>query len=180
MIPYDIGRIAAYAVRPLAPLANRRCRPDRVQTIVEEYGIMPWGVLTSDIIAEILATENVRSVHHCYGQTDDPEAKAEAVGFIAECRQEGRRPWTDNDKADHPLGHIIGSLKCYSYQSCEHPDWLKSAAFNLYELIISDVLEDAAVQLGGFQWGGLEDFSLKGEFDRIRRRRELQEQISNA
>ena len=177
MEPYDIGRLSAYVGRSRAGRNLSHCTAPRIRTLVEKHGVESADGSIAEIVATILASENHRSVHHRY-PNHFPNHAAGLMGYVSECVSEARRPWTDYDKTDHPLGHIIGTAFCWNYQACEHPDFMESAAFELYGMICKDLMTDAAYELGGYEWGHLETHKMAGDRKRDTIRKELQEKIA--
>lgn len=67
---------------------------------------------TADAVGQMLADENYRSVNHRYAEDEDPE------GFFA------------FDRAPVSVDPVqaLKAIRCYEYQSCEHPEWENSEA----------------------------------------------------
>ena len=95
---------------------------------------------TADRVGAVLAAENRRSVDHRYDEN-------ELEDFYTFTRYPGSG---DRNSANRPRLESVQVLKaiaCYTYQSCEHPEWEASEAF-----AFCDALRDAAIwTLPGFE-----------------------------
>ena len=84
-----------------------------------------WSADQMDDLGEMLVKENLSSIHACYPDTlSDPES---TPGPIAQY-------WLRPYKHETPTRRMsvveaLKALDCYEYQSCEHPEWEKSEAF---------------------------------------------------
>lgn len=85
----------------------------------------------------LLVLENVKSLASRYPNDDEMWNRARTYGFK---RSAQVMRWLHYA----PLGHgfLVGMVKGYCYQSCEHESWEQSAAFQLCEQIKSFLLSD--------------------------------------
>jgi hypothetical protein len=75
-------------------------------------------------VGQMLWDENVRSVNHRYDEQDEAE------------------PYTFRpiEVVLEPYG-LLKQVKCYQYQSCEHPEWEGSEAMRLTDGLVRAVLD---------------------------------------
>lgn len=87
-------------------------------------------VLTSDYnaheIGEILHAENVKSANHKYNESIKPHFRLDTRALA--------NAWQYSGKG---TVKIIKAVHCLDYQSCEHPQWESSIAFDILERIKS-------------------------------------------
>jgi hypothetical protein len=99
-------------------------------------GIVPPSKHDPDALGAMLWAENVASVNYRYSESDAVE------------------PYTWADPKYTPTaGELYAAVRCYEYQSCEHPGWATSEAFRLCEqvgrIIRAKVPEAREVHSGG-------------------------------
>jgi hypothetical protein len=88
-------------------------------------GCHNWGFEQMNDVGEMLVKENLSSIHACYPDTlSDPES---TPGPIAQYWQRPYKHKTPTRKMG--VVEALKALDCYEYQSCEHPEWEKSEAF---------------------------------------------------
>lgn len=71
---------------------------------------------TADTVGAMLLKENYRSVHHRYDEL--PEVEADSPYRFEESRHRVE-----------PV-QVLSAIACYRYQSCEHPGWTDSEAWD--------------------------------------------------
>ena len=72
-------------------------------------------------LAELLATENLRSLMARY--PEDYKGLKDFTEYFADCRNKAK------GKARVSTEELIGLLRSYRYQSCEHEEWISSDAY---------------------------------------------------
>ena len=72
-------------------------------------------------LAELLATENLRSLMARY--PEDYKGLKDFTEYFADCRNKAK------GKARVSTEKLIGLLRSYRYQSCEHEEWISSDAY---------------------------------------------------
>lgn len=83
---------------------------------------------TADLLGQELLNECYRSVNYRYESHNDPETVPEYHWTpVAELQQENLSALL--------LLQVLNAVHCYSYQSCEHPDWTDSKSFWVSEAI---------------------------------------------
>lgn len=83
-------------------------------------------------LGQLLWEENYRSVNHRYqGEYETPHY---TQGSTAVCRYEGTPIGTVWEVTRQPIV-VLKLVRCYVYQSCEHPTWEASAACALTEVL---------------------------------------------
>lgn len=91
---------------------------------------------------ELLLAENVASLQSRYPSCPEMWQAAESYRYRpsqAVSHWQGRRQ----------TGRLVGILKGYEYQSCEHDGWRHSIAYQICQQITSRLLEDFAALTGG-------------------------------
>lgn len=79
------------------------------------------------VMADELARENARSVTHRYGEDTAPISVGVPLRYVRSVTH--RTIHGDADPANLPaVLAVLGAIRCYRYQSCEHPEWERSAA----------------------------------------------------
>ena len=91
----------------------------------------PW-----QSVQQILLKENQRSLEARYPGDEDYRA-AEGPEYHPR-RIQAVRGWQMNRQT----GRLVGILKGYEYQSCEHDGWTSSVAYHLCQQIRSQLLDD--------------------------------------
>jgi hypothetical protein len=101
--------------------------------------------------ANILAAENIRSIHSRYSDTNPDGADAwKGTGGLPG-DPETAEPWTLSEleslewkDADKNPSQILAALRCYEYQACESDDWTRSDAYRLCSEITRQCASDLA------------------------------------
>lgn len=88
-----------------------------IATIVRNYAKLVPG-LDLQVLADTLLAENIRSVNYRYKEDTPIE------------------PCNINDWGDATWDQVLSLCDCLAYQSCEHPGWEISSAWNLLNQII--------------------------------------------
>lgn len=100
------------------PQSGRWCKP-------QFEGCHNWGFERMNDVGDMLVMENLSSIHARYPDTlADPEG---TPGPIAQYWQQ----LYEHETPPRKMGVVeaLKALDCYEYQSCEHPEWDKSEAF---------------------------------------------------
>jgi hypothetical protein len=100
------------------PQSGHWCKP-------QFKGCHNWGFEQMNDVGEMLIRENLSCIHARYPDTlTDPEG---TPGPIA---QYWLQPY-EHETPTRKMGVVeaLKALDCYEYQSCEHPEWDKSEAF---------------------------------------------------
>lgn len=100
-------------------------------------GAQQWTGGKAEIIANILYRENVKSVAYRYSE---PEF---SPGLPGPCDRPARIDVTAGNlmyqRVRNPI-HILKMCQCLEYQSCEHPDYRISLAYQLLQAIVSGAI----------------------------------------
>ena len=80
----------------------------------------PYGYGTK-ALAELLATENLRSLMARY--PEDYKGCKDFTEYFADCRSKAK------GKTRVSTEELVGLLRSYRYQSCEHEEWISSDAY---------------------------------------------------
>ena len=124
---YHVGRLAAY-------IAAKGGEYVRYHAEVSTTG---RGADLATEIAQLMARENVASIHGRY--PDTVENFTDAPGTVREthdgddtyvmwCGEAARVEW----RGEHSAPDMIQAADCYSYQSCEHDGWKASQGHALF------------------------------------------------
>lgn len=108
--------------------------------------------LNADAIGTMLWTENARSIAHRYPSTDSdtrpgPIDDGPEMGYVH------RAAW----QATLDPVQVMKAIRCYTYQSCEHPGWETSES----KALVDDLFLLAASCLPGYddaEWGCPDSF----------------------
>ena len=96
-----------------------------------------------DIVKGLLHDANRESVNYRYNDGDQSKAEPYSRAGIAEYLGGPVIPW----------GHILGALRCFEYQACEHPEWSTSLASAIIEKIRYKVCQRITEEAGGmWEW----------------------------
>jgi hypothetical protein len=97
----------------------------------------------ADIVKAFLHQANLDSVNYRY----------------KEFTTEKTRPYSGADIAQYlggpviPWGHVLGALRCFEYQACEHPEWSTSLASAIVDKIRFKVCQRITEEAGGmWEW----------------------------
>jgi hypothetical protein len=97
----------------------------------------------ADLVKGILRYANLASVNYRY----------------KEFSTEATRPYSGADITPYlggvviPWGHVLGALRCFEYQSCEHPEWSESLAKAIVDKIRHKVCQAITDEAGGmWEW----------------------------
>ena len=122
----------------MAKLAQEECRAYPHEWAEEQtiQAIAKYGSAEKAAFA-LLVLENVKSLISRYPSADEMFKEASSYRFK---RSAQVMRWLHYA----PLGHgfLVGMVKGYAYQSCEHESWEQSAAFQLCEQIKGFLLSD--------------------------------------
>lgn len=88
------------------------------------------------------------------------EANLDSVNYrYKEFSTEATRPYSGADITPYlggpviPWGHVLGALRCFEYQSCEHPEWSESLAKAIVDKIRFKVCQRITEEAGGmWEW----------------------------
>lgn len=110
------------------------------------HGFSPWG--DADIIGQALVDENYRSVNYRYDEHDEPHRyhypDAGGCGVLV----------IVGEDEQYRLGEVYGALRCYRYQSCEHPEWPESDVCRWLNALEGAICRTALERLGEeIPWG---------------------------
>jgi hypothetical protein len=104
-----------------------------------------------DTIGRELWQENLRSIHHRYPDTIDGENIPGPLDFSeVETLTYTYGPGSRVVGVD-PFG-LLGVLRCYEYQSCEHPEWGHSVAKAFCGALRSEVIDHLIDLTGANAW----------------------------
>lgn len=115
-----------------------------------------------DTLGRELWTENLRSIHHRYPDTVDGENLPGPIGFTeAEAIAYTYGPGSRVADVD-PLG-VLGAIRGYRYQTCEHPEWPHSIAYAACEAIEAQIIGWMIDQAGANTWAPDDADELAGD-----------------
>ena len=99
-------------------------------------------------VVDLLVKENIKSLQERYpdswfsfffspDEAEDKETIKEKIqAYIAEATAYAMTPSTDK-----PID-MIGYIKCYRYQSCEHDGWIDSDAYWITQNLLNEIYAD--------------------------------------
>jgi hypothetical protein len=97
----------------------------------------------ADMVKGLLHQANIDSVNYRY----------------KEFTTETPAPYSGADIAQYlggvviPWGHVLGALRCFEYQACEHPEWSTSLASAIVNKIRFKVCQRITEEAGGmWEW----------------------------
>lgn len=138
--PATFDVLADYAARHRVTLYLRPGTPAVAEAVRIFGSDQPCLATRQNIVGQVLRDQNAASVDYRYGPTAD-------MGTDAPYRYRSCSLSIDPR-------FILMVARCYSYQSCETPDWEQSLAF----AIIDGIKEAAIEQLTeGQPWGAREE-----------------------
>jgi len=91
----------------------------------------------ANAVFKILLSENIRSLNARYPGREEMWGQAEHYRFY---RSSAVLRWTAYKP--HGEGNLVGMLRGYRYQSCEHDTWIQSTAYQILEQIKEYLLQD--------------------------------------
>lgn len=119
-------------------------------------------VFNPDTLGRELWAENLRSIHHRYPDTVDGENLPGPIGFTeADVIRYTHGPGSKVVNVD-PLG-VLGAIRGYRYQSCEHPDWPTSVAYAACDAIEKAVIGWLIDRTGSPSWSSATLDEMAGE-----------------
>jgi hypothetical protein len=99
--------------------------------VIQEYGGADHAVFS------ILLKENVLSLQHRYPTYPDMWEAADEYTYTPSPSVER---WCNKKPYGH--GNLVGLVRGYSYQSCEHDGWKSSVAYQIIDQIRTGLLKD--------------------------------------
>lgn len=95
------------------------------------------------MVGQILLNQNYKSVNYRYNE----DAKPRKFTMTYRVDEKGYRD-------DYTLAEIYGSIRCYTYQACENPEWHDSEIDYTLRALKDDLAEKMAEKLGEeMPWG---------------------------
>lgn len=104
---------------------------DQTTKALEDYGT------AANAVFHILLEENVKSLKARYPGSEEMWEQAEDYRFR---RSSTTLSWCMNVRTGQ--GNLVGMLRGYRYQSCEHDTWEQSTAYQILEQIKEYLLND--------------------------------------
>jgi hypothetical protein len=114
-----------------------------IDATLEIYHGEKWNYFNryehADTVKAILHKANIDSVNYRY----------------KEFTTEATRPYSGADILPYlggpviPWGHVLGALRCFEYQACEHPEWGESLAKAMVDAIRFKVCHTITNEAGG-------------------------------
>lgn len=96
-----------------------------------------------DIVKGILYTANLESVNYRYKESTATTPEPFSNSGIFQYLGGVVIPW----------GHVLGALRCFEYQACEHPEWSESLAKAITDKIRHKVCQAITDEAGGmWEW----------------------------
>lgn len=100
-------------------------------------------------LAVKLATENIRSLIYRYPETWRSFVGNE-VGYLAECKEKSKG-MLDVSKKD-----LVGLVRSYRYQACEHEGWIDSDAYWITQYVLNDLYAEL-IETSMWDYNGREE-----------------------